>query len=192
MHHKVWKLCIATLLALFQSAYFARTKFSNFVSLRSKQWHLLALALVSTLKKCLFCSRRYAQNKYVHHKGPLWASLKKCLFCSCTCTYVHRYKSKICKCITKFENFVSLLCTFGASKTIMCITCITNLKRFVSLRSKLLHLHLLALAHKGPVWKSAYFALVSTGTCTYKSSICIDARNCFAPDAPLKISTGTC
>ena len=45
---------------------------------------------------------------YVHHKSPLWASLKKCLFCSCTCTYVHRYKSKICKCITKFENFVSL------------------------------------------------------------------------------------
>ena len=102
------------------------TNLSRFVSLRSKQ--LLALA----------------------HKGPLWASLKKCLFCSCTCTWctctyvhqvqVHQYKSSICKCITKFSNFVSLLCT----GPLWCTWC-----TYVQVQ--------LALAHKGPLWCTYLF-----------------------------------
>ena len=104
-----------------------------------------------------------------------------------------------CKC-QFFKVLILLLHLHFARMCITCITCITNLKRFVSLCSKQVRASSASAsqgAYKAKLCsrfvqkrgkKICSYALVSTlkkclfcsCTCTYKSSICIDAlaRTC--------------
>ena len=74
VHHKVFKLCIAPLLALWKSAYFA-------------------LALARTCITCITNLKRFVSLLCT------FGASKTMALALALCTYVHRYKSSICKCI---------------------------------------------------------------------------------------------